>query len=585
MAQLAQINKEIAAKVREFRDNVVAGRVSADVLQKHKIPATYLDVCRDPSHPSCQKLHSRLFEYLMDKVGYYRNIMDEKALVEISSQLDELLNNPIEDEKQKELYMPRFILGVNKALDRIESINKAQEVDFAGKDKVGNVKFEKIERGFQLSYIKAPRVSIVFEDYSTPTSMIRIDDEDYEIPAGGGHLSSHKVTFTQPDEVVIGFDKLHHSCLKDDQHYYFRYITEVNTNEELRRVFETGYYDVDGSDTFAIDTQVDGKQLLLYFYRHNGKRYLIIEYEEELTAKAMSELAFSTLVAFGMITSDIHLNEYWLVAYSTPEKRHEEGVYYHSLVPSIHCDYQIFTTNVFPVLVHVAKKIDPVRGEHRACEIISKLKLSNALPEFPCEVFGRLVENFRKYEDLQRGIFIILMGSKLHLEIQAATYCVAMEAIANVAPKIIGDDILVIVKDKPRWKAIRKEFAGHNSRLLEEGKLNAEEYDGMDRKINSMNNNFNNMILKSLLVHYHYPLSPFDDLTLKLRNVLLHGSIEIDKFAGRKPEDYLFELSMNLHKLCCSIALLMTGYKGYIVNNRKLYDFPNSYKAFIKIGQ
>ncbi len=148
MKELDQVNKEIAANVRTFRDEAIAGRVSADVLQKHKIPATYLDVCRDPSHPSCQKLQSRLFEYLMDKVGYYRNIMDEKALVEISSQLDELLNNPIEDEKQKELYMPRFILGVNKALDRIESINKAQEIDFAGKDKVGNVKFEKIERGF-----------------------------------------------------------------------------------------------------------------------------------------------------------------------------------------------------------------------------------------------------------------------------------------------------------------------------------------------------------------------------------------------------------------------------------------------------
>ena len=141
-----------------------------------------------------------------------------------------------------------------------------------------------------------------------------------------------------------------------------------------------------------------------------------------------------------------------------------------------------------------------------------------------------------------------------------------------------------IVKEKSRWKSIRKEFAELNSQFFGEGKLSKEEYEGIDKKINSMNNNFNNVILKSLLVHYNYPLNDFDDLTLKFRNVLLHGSIEIEKFAGRNPEDYLFELSMNLHKLCCAIALLMSGYKGYIINNRKLYDFPNSYKAFIKIG-
>lgn len=46
MEDLAQINKEIV-EVNEFHDNVVAGRVCVDVLQNHKIPAAYLDVCRE----------------------------------------------------------------------------------------------------------------------------------------------------------------------------------------------------------------------------------------------------------------------------------------------------------------------------------------------------------------------------------------------------------------------------------------------------------------------------------------------------------------------------------------------------------
>lgn len=68
MEDFGQVNKEIAAKVRTFRDDVVAGRVSAELIRRHKIPEAYLVVCKDPNHPSCKKLIGRLFEYLMDKI-------------------------------------------------------------------------------------------------------------------------------------------------------------------------------------------------------------------------------------------------------------------------------------------------------------------------------------------------------------------------------------------------------------------------------------------------------------------------------------------------------------------------------------
>ena len=114
--------------------------------------------------------------------------------------------------------------------------------------------------------------------------------------------------------------------------------------------------------------------------------------------------------------------------------------------------------------------------------------------------------------------------------------------------------------------------------------ISAEEKQSVKKKIENLNKAFNSEKLRALLEYYHYPLRQFDELTLLLRNLLLHGNIKFKVLKGRHPVDYLFELSMNLHKLCCAIALLMSGYKGYIVNNRKLYGFPNSYKAFIRIG-
>lgn len=584
MEDFGSINKEIVAKVRSFRDDVVAGRVRADLIRKHKIPDAYLDVCRDPNHPSSKKLINRLFEYLMSKVGYYKNLGNIDALAELNANLNGLLQKPIEEESQQELYVPRFILAVNKTLDHIERLNGSKQIGFAEKALVKNVEFGKKGRSFLLSYTRSSKVSVAFEGFSTPASKIQIEGEDIDVPEKGAHLSSRVITFTQPDAVSIEFDKFHHSSIKDDKSYYFRYITEVSAGEDLRRTFVTSYFDVDGIDTFAIEAKVDGKQLLLYFYPHNDKNYLIIEYNERMTAQAMNDLAFSTLVALGMITTDVLLDECWLAAYESSDKQNEAGLFFQSLVPTIHCDYAIFTTNVYPSLVHVAKNIDPVNGEHKACDLISKLKLSRAFPEFPSEVFGRLVENMRKYEDLQRGIFIILMGSKLHLEIQAATYCVALEAIANVAPKVIGEQKKVIITRKKDWKQVLKRFRALSQELFQQQVITESEKKDIDKKIETMNKAFNSEKLRALLVHYKYPIKQFDDLTLFLRNLLLHGNISFDLIKDRKPEDYLFELSMNLHKLCCAIALLMSGYKGYIINNRKLYDFPNSYKAFIRIG-
>ncbi len=114
--------------------------------------------------------------------------------------------------------------------------------------------------------------------------------------------------------------------------------------------------------------------------------------------------------------------------------------------------------------------------------------------------------------------------------------------------------------------------------------ITANERESLKSKIGDMNRQFNSEKLRSLLIYYHFPIRSFDKLTLDLRNLLLHGNIYFKKLQGRTPDDYLFELSMNLHKLCCSIALLMSGYRGYIINNRKLYGFANSYKAFIRIG-
>ena len=583
MDEITDVRKEIVAKVKAFSDAIVEGNVEDTVVKGLRIPQEYLDVCRDQNHPSCQKFRNRLFQYLMDRVGYYENIGSEEQMTIINEKTEVLFRRPVE-KGEKELYMPRLVCGVKKALGHVEEMRKASKVWFEGCDSLKNVKIGRSTPGFLLSYERDPRQHVSIENMPSPAMEIEIDGKAFEVPENGAHLSSQRTTLTQPDEIEILLERLHHSNLHEDKPYYFRYITEVGPKDDISREFEKSFYDIDGKDTFTIETQVNDAQLLLYNYSCGDRNYLVMDYGKAITEKEMSELSFSVLVALGMIISTVHLKECWLMAYATADMKTEEGLFYRTQMETVRCKYRIFTSNAYPALVGLAQKIDPKNGERRACDIISNLKLSNGLPWFSNEVFGRLVENMDKYEDLRRGIFVVLMGSELPLEIQAATYCVSLEAISNLAPKIIGKDVLNIIKKKSTWREVRKAFKGLNADMKEKGKLNDEEYNGIEKKIDTMNNNFNNVILRALLDYYHYPMRQFDELTLHLRNVLLHGSIYIDKFKGRKPEDYLFELSINLHKLCCAIALLMSGYEGYIINNRKLYGFAGSYKAFIKIG-
>lgn len=579
---LTDTQKNIFEKVRAFRDDIIAGKVEKPVLERLGVTDEFLAVCRDVNHPSGRKLSDRLFRYLMDCMGYYDAVSNEQAIAEISNQIDERIKN-IQKHKTRRLVMPKFIFGVRRALDKVETLNSASNVDFADKSNVQNVRFGKAERGFELSYQRDHRQRVSLENNSS-LAIINIDGEHYEVPPGGMHQQLHNVTFTQPDEVNLRIDKMRNSGLKEDVTYFFRYVTEVGRKEDVCREIQIRGYDIDGLDTRVIDVVVNEHRMKIFTYDTPSKRYLVIEYEKAVTAKEITDLCFSTLVALGMITTTIYLNECWLVAYNDMGKKTECGIVYQALTDTIHCSYKIFTTNVFPSLVNVAERIDPQDGERRACDIITNLKLSNALPSLSEEVLGKLVENISNYEELRRGIFIVLMGSGLHLEVQAPIYCVALEAISNLGPTIIGKEKGVIIRDKKTWRRLKARFKAVVKELYEEGALSGDENKNIIKKIDTMNKAFNSDKLQALLRYYHYPMRQFDELTLFLRNLLLHGNIHFKVIKGREPEDYMTELSLNLHKLCCAIALLMSGFEGYIINNRKLYGYAGSYKAFIRIG-
>ena len=119
MNEISTILEDIKARVQTFCDEIIYGKIDNDILKKHKIQRSYLEICRNHDHPSSEKLKNRLFNYLMSKTGVNNHLSDVQALSEISSHIEDLLWDPKEESEEKSLKMPRFIYGVNRTLDRI----------------------------------------------------------------------------------------------------------------------------------------------------------------------------------------------------------------------------------------------------------------------------------------------------------------------------------------------------------------------------------------------------------------------------------------------------------------------------------
>ena len=339
---------------------------------------------------------------------------------------------------------------------------------------------------------------------------------------------------------------------------------------------------LDGQDCNGSSININGRSFSICFFSTEKKNYMAIDSDTKLTEREMREVTFSISVAIGLLSSHIFLGEYWMVASDDVESRKPVGLFYSTLTQSVKSDYSIFTTNVYSVLIPIAKKIDPVNGEKRALSIIKSYKLGCAIDPINIEVFERIVENFERFESLQRGIYILLTGTQLSLELQPGAFAIALEAICNIAKEVLPESKAFKIRHVA-WKKIHPMLEKVSEEQFAAGLITQDECDFLKKKIESLNSSFNSDKLTSLLEYFGYPLKSADYAAIKLRNPLLHGDIKIKKMMG-SDFDNLFSLSLRLHQLCCSIPLLMAGYEGYILNNCKLYGYDTSCKAFIKLG-
>ena len=588
MSELDNHIQEISSVVWHFVDEISEGKVADELLDLHGVSDVAVNAIKTPRHVGINVYRKKIFWYLMERIGYYELLSqgsDKVASLTID-EVNERLYNPqtIPNFVKKQMSSYPLVSGIKESIDFINnSLPREAKCGAIGDIVPEGSHVEKVNPGYEISFRRQYDRNLdenfnQFLEHET----FNIGQNPFKIQQHGCHISKWTRYFTQDDEIAVCLTHFNTAGVSPGNSYYQRYIAEISNQSTVTRNIGFGLVSLDRHDCNGSSININGRSFSVCFFSTEEKNYMAIDSDTKLTEREMREVAFSISVAIGLLTGHLFLGEYWMVASEDKDSRKPLGLFYSTLTPSVKSDYSIFTTNVYSVLIPIAKKIDSVNGEKRALSIINAYKLGCAIDPIHIDVFERIVENFERYESLQRGIYILLTGTQLSLELQPGAFSIALEAICNIAKEVIPSSKSFKVRDEV-WEKMLPMLERVSYEQMSDGLITQEEHDFFMKKLESLNRPFNSDKLTSLLEHFGYPLTSADYDAIKFRNPLLHGDIKIKKMKG-SDFDNLFFLSLRLHQLCCSIPLLMAGYEGYILNNCKLYGYDTSCKAFIRLG-
>jgi hypothetical protein len=342
---------------------------------------------------------------------------------------------------------------------------------------------------------------------------------------------------------------------------------------------------------FTADIEIRNRQLIrvsikdlkfhLFTFKINDKIYWAIDSLQILDFRKFQGIAYSVFNTYGFIEGDLHLNEAYYFCCGNTTFESDVDLFYSSIRNSLLTGYGMITTNPYSILVPFYK----TRGLPLNQDEI-KPWYSLLLP-FKEKVFSNIVQLFYEYDSLNRTALIILEANTQPLELKAASYCVAFEAVCNTIKKHFGIDSANVI-DRVVWdQDVKPAFIKQLGELTANKKINDQQSDILSKKLNNWNQPTNADSLTAPFKKYGYILNVDEFKCVDNRNKFLHGSLPVDERNDDEAFRELYHISMTLHKLLYVLIFKMTGFEGYIINYPKIHENITSRsaeeQAFIKI--
>ena len=364
---------------------------------------------------------------------------------------------------------------------------------------------------------------------------------------------------------IYGFHRGPFPEISDGRERYFRYISPISQKFDFFRDFEFFGKNI-GLRTFtneAIMIRMSGIEFSFYKVKTGEDSFLIIDNLVPASRKKFDEGVSAILFAVGLIKQNIHLDESYTFVIDHPQSGKLISMQYMSLRESIIGQYDIFTTNAYSVRLPIGN----LYGFDGKADIND---WSNKLYPCPQKVVDNLASLIYQYPILANCIAILVDGSKAGLEIQGASFAVALEALTYLIEKEKLAQINKVkpVVDKSKWKKLRKDYLN----LLEGAGLSDEEKKFITKKLNNLNQPTNIDKLQVPFAALGVTLSQAELDTIEMRNDFLHGRNDCN--LNPKSMNQMVWTCKLLHQLCCILLFKLSGFSGYIID-QTAFDVTN----------
>jgi hypothetical protein len=194
---------------------------------------------------------------------------------------------------------------------------------------------------------------------------------------------------------------------------------------------------------------------------------------------------------------------------------------------------------------------------------------------FPKISFDRLCDVLATHKGLSRVLLLIVEGHTLSIELRAAIYSIALEAMTNIVAEE-NEGRFVPITDKTLSRKILYELNGIVKKFSEQ--LSKDAAETLVKKINVINSPTNKQKLLRPFELLGIRLSPREIDCIERRNDFLHGRIPAR--IGDLDQDFSIEqIALTLLYCVSTLILKYVGYEGVIV----YYPSLNEYNRDVKL--
>lgn len=355
--------------------------------------------------------------------------------------------------------------------------------------------------------------------------------------------------------------------------HYWRYVYAVSDSEWFLKISAIPYQTESGCHYMhgLIPLSVDSQDLCIFYDR--GEKSMIIESSSPLTEVEMDRLVLAVIVALGLVIGKYYGGCRFKVASDDKQFHQILGIIVDNLRPSKWCPYKIFDTERTQIISMLGMHDyqEYAKDEVTATDKDGIFWYYDGNP-VGLDAFQKLSELLFKDDDMYVGASMLLDGSMLDAVYQVPFYCVSIETITSSLMK-------GVTKTPPPMS-----WDDYNEKVLPALKKVVDKMDIIPNaakeiyknKLANMNYPPNADKLTLSFEILGYVLTDADKDAINKRNKSFHGKL----VSGSKPlidqsEDML-ALGMRLHKLCCILLLLASGFHGKILNNEVIFGIQEA---------